>query len=184
MEEGCCGFFSKHILSGGELQNWLSEISECFSIKGLKRYNLLITLWNDSSFTISISATSGPWDGHLLSSATSLIASCVWRKTHLSCYFQVKMRWGEKGYPGPHKTVQSFRVVWRTPAAVWYLKHSCVWSAWLGASAFCTRAWVVVLVQLWQPRSKFLLLYLHTEQTGNCVHLYANVFVPKAEILN
>lgn len=30
----------------------------------------------------------------------------------------------------------------------------------------------------------FALLYLHTEQTGNCVHLYANVFVPKAEVLN
>lgn len=30
----------------------------------------------------------------------------------------------------------------------------------------------------------FPLLYLHTEQTGNCVHLYANVFVPKAEVLN
>lgn len=106
------------------------------SVKGLKRYNLLITLWNYSIFTMSISATSCPWDGHLLSSATSLIASCVWRKTHLSCYFQVKMRWGEKGYPEPHKTVQSFRVVWLTPAVVWYLKHSCVWSAWLGASAF------------------------------------------------
>lgn len=30
----------------------------------------------------------------------------------------------------------------------------------------------------------FQLLDLHTEQTGNCVHLYANVFVPKAEVLN
>lgn len=30
----------------------------------------------------------------------------------------------------------------------------------------------------------FALLYLHTQQTGNCVHLYANVFVPKAEVLN
>lgn len=27
-------------------------------------------------------------------------------------------------------------------------------------------------------------LYLHTQQTGNGVHLYANVFVPKAGILN
>lgn len=39
-------------------------------------------------------------------------------------------------------------------------------------------------VQLQQLLSKLVLLYLHTEQTGNCVHLYANVFVPKAEILN
>ena len=51
------------------------------------------------------------------------------------------MRWGEKGYPEPHKTSASPSGWSRlAPAVVWYLKHSCVWSARLGASAFRTRA--------------------------------------------
>lgn len=173
------------------IQKRLQETAWCFPVKGLKRYHLLITLWNDSSsYLWAFQPHSAPGMDIFLSSfsLTSVVFNC------LSCLAEDSPR---VLFPGVNETRER-KVTPRaptrlrspsgwsrlTPAAARYLKHSCVWSARLVASASCTRAGVARLVQLWQPLCKFLLLYLHTEQTGNCVHLYANVFVPKAGILN
>lgn len=174
---------SERLLWTRKLQKFFSEV--CLSMNGLKRYHLLITLWNHSLFTVSISAMSFPWeeDGHLLCCTTSLIASCVWRKIHLLLFPGVNEMRRERLPWAPQDCVW---VVWLLPLPLSGISNIAVFEVlgWVPPFSALMQAGVVLVVQLWQPFCKFLLLYLHTEQTGNCVHLYANVFVPKADILN
>lgn len=68
-------------------------------MRGLKGYHLLITLRDDSVHflhVLPLGQTPPPPPP-----PTSLIASRVWAKPHLSCYFRVKMSRGERGDAPP-----------------------------------------------------------------------------------
>lgn len=140
-------------------------------------------------FTVSVSDTlcPGGWHLPLVLRLRSVVINCPRRSEEGSprlLFPGVNERRGERGYRGSRGTRVVLQDGLGSPLPRSDISHRAVWSDRLGACAFRTRARLVVLVQLWQPLREFLLMYLHTEQTGNCVHLYANVFVPKAGILN